>query len=96
MKKKAKQSREDVISELWRRGELSWKLNKVQKELKNTVDNDDTKTSVVVVSRRTGKTYWLVIEALMQCIKHPNSVVKFLFPKSKDAKTNIIPIMRLS
>jgi PBSX family phage terminase large subunit len=95
MKKKAKQSREDVISELWRRGELSWKLNKVQKELKNTVDNDDTKTSVVVVSRRTGKTYWLVIEALMQCIKHPNSVVKFLFPKSKDAKTNIIPIMRM-
>ena len=95
MKKKAKQSREEVISELWRRGELSWKLNKVQKELKNTVDNDDTKTSVVVVSRRTGKTYWLVIEALMQCIKHPNSVVKFLFPKSKDAKTNIIPIMRM-
>jgi PBSX family phage terminase large subunit len=95
MKKKAKQSREEVISELWRRGELSWKLNKVQKELKNTVDNDDTKTSVVVVSRRTGKTYWLVIEALMQCIKQPNSVVKFLFPKSKDAKTNIIPIMRM-
>ena len=31
----------------------------------------------------------------MQCLKHPNSVVKFVFTKAKDAKTNIIPVMRM-
>lgn len=76
-------------------GELSWKLNEVQKKLKARVDNDTTKTSVVVVSRRTGKTYWLIIEALMQCLRQPGSVVKFVFPKQKDAKTNIKPLMRM-
>ena len=99
MKNKAKKkptiTKEEAVAKLWEQGELSWKLNRVQKELKHTVDTDSTKTSVVVVSRRTGKTYWLVIEALMQCLKQPNSVVKFVFPKAKDAKTNIIPVMRM-
>lgn len=84
-----------ATDELWERGELYWKLNKVQRQLKAIVDNDTTKTSVVVVSRRTGKTYWLLTEAIMQCLKEPNSVVKFLFPQQKDAKTNITPLMRM-
>ena len=79
---------------LWNIGELYWKLNDVQRQIKETVDTDTTKTSVVVVSRRTGKTWWLVIEALMQCLKQPDSVVKFLFPQQRDAKTNILPLMR--
>jgi len=88
-------TRDQVVEKLWRAGELSWKLNNVQKHLKEKVDNDSTKTSVIVVSRRTGKTWWLLVEALMQCLKQPNSVVKFVFPKAKDAKTNIVPLMRL-
>jgi len=80
---------------LWEMGELTYKLNNVQRELKDIFDNDVTKTSVVVVSRRTGKTYWLVIEAIMQCLKKPNAVVKFLFPQQKDAKTNILPLVRM-
>lgn len=87
-------TKDEAIEKLWRMGELSWKLNSVQKQLKHTVDNDVTKTSVVVVARRIGKTTWLLIEALMQCYKHPNSIVKFVFPKAKDAKTNIVPLMR--
>ena len=94
MSKKRKISKSDAIAKLWERGELSWKLNDVQKKLKHKVDNDITRTSVVVVSRRTGKTFWLCTEALIQCLKHPNSIVKFLFPKQKDAKINIQPLMR--
>ena len=80
---------------LWEMGELYWKLNEVQRQLKEMTDTDTTKTSAVVVSRRTGKTWWLLIESLEQCYKHPNSVVKFLFPQQKDAKTNIQPLMRM-
>ena len=68
---------------LWEMGELHWKLNVVQRELKEMTFEDVTKTSVVVVSRRTGKTWWLLTEALEQCMKYPNSVVKFLFPQQK-------------
>jgi PBSX family phage terminase large subunit len=93
--KKKTLSRDQAVSKLWEMGELSWKLNSVQKKLKEKVDNDLSKTSVVVVSRRTGKTWWLITEALMQCLKTPNSVVKFLFPQQKDAKTNIQPLMRM-
>jgi hypothetical protein len=92
--KKKRISKSDAIAKLWEMGELTWKLNDVQKKLKAKVDNDTTKTSVVVVSRRTGKTFWLCTEALSQCLKHPNSIVKFLFPKQKDAKINIQPLMR--
>ncbi len=80
---------------LWEMGELHWKLNKVQREIKEMTLNDTTKTSVVVVSRRTGKTWWLLTEALEQCLKQSNSVVKFLFPQQKDAKFNIQPLMRM-
>lgn len=94
-KRKKTVSKQQAIAKLWEMGELSWKLNKVQAKLKAKVDSDTTKTSVVVVSRRTGKTYWLLIEAIMQCLKQENSVVKFVFPKQKDAKTNIRPLMRM-
>lgn len=87
-------TKEEAVSQLWEMGELTWKLNSVQRKLKDKVDNDTTKTSVVVVSRRTGKTYWLLLEALSQCLSKPNSIVKFIFPKQKDAKTNIMPLMR--
>lgn len=90
----AKVSRDRAVAKLWGLGELSWKLSNVQKEIKESVDNDNTKTSVVVLSRRTGKSFWLCVEALSQCLRQPNSIVKFLFPKQKDAKINIQPLMR--
>lgn len=92
-KKKNQLTRDQAVEQLWRKGILDWKLNSVQQEIKKMVDTDDSKTSVVVLSRRTGKTYWLVIEALSQCIRQPNSIVKFIFPHQKDAKINIHPLI---
>ena len=94
MTKSPKLSKKEAISQLWRMGELSWKLSAVQKEMKATIDTDSTKTSVIVCSRRLGKTYLLCVLALMQCLRQENSIVKFLFPKQTDAKKNIRPIMR--
>lgn len=93
-KKKNNITKEQAIEELWRRGELTWLLTDVQKDMKERIYNDKTRTSVVVVSRRTGKTFLLVTMALEQCIKKPNSIVKFLLPKQKDVKTIIKPLLR--
>lgn len=93
-RKKRKESREEAIAKLWEMGELTWLLTDVQKDMKNTIMNDSTRTSVVVCSRRLGKTFLLVTLAIEQCLKEDNSIVKFLLPKQKDAKTIIQPIMR--
>lgn len=89
-----KMDRDSAIRELWKMGELTWTLTDVQKDMKNGIFEDSTRTSVVVCGRRTGKTWLMVTLALEQCLKKPNSIVKFLLPKQKDAKTIIQPLMR--
>ena len=83
----------EMTDKLWEMGELYWKLNNVQREIKEMVDTDDTKTSAVVLSRRSGKTWWMVVESLMVCIKQPNAIVKFVFPQQSDAKKNVHPLI---
>lgn len=56
---------------------------------------NDTHLYLLANGLITHNTYWLVVEAIMQCLKKPNSVVKFLFPQQKDAKTNILPLVRM-
>jgi len=92
--KKKSLTKVDAKNKLWEMGELSWTLTPIQKNIKDDIVNDSTRTSVVVCSRRLGKTWLLVTLALEQCLKAPNSIVKFLLPKQKDAKTIIKPLMR--
>lgn len=88
-------SRDQAIEALWRAGELSWKLTDVQKKIKHNIENDTNKISVVVCARRLGKTYLLCTLALEQGLRQPNSIIKLIFPKQKDAKTNIRPLIRM-
>ncbi len=93
-KKKSNITRDQAVSRLWAEGELSWTLTDVQKEIKADIENDTSRTNVVVCGRRTGKTWLLVTLALETCLKKENAIVKFLLPKQKDAKTIIKPLMR--
>jgi len=93
-KRKKNISKEDAIAKLWEAGELSWLLSSVQKQMKEDIFNDITRTSVIVCGRRTGKTWLLVVLALEQCLRKDNAIVKFLLPKQKDVKTIIKPLLR--
>lgn len=84
----------DAIKELWRMGVLSWKLKGVQKNMYKTFTESTQQKTIFLVSRRTGKTFSTLIIALEMCLKNPNTMVKYLCPKLKDAKTIIRPIMR--
>jgi phage terminase large subunit len=94
MKVKKEISVTDAKYKLWEAGELSWKLTDVQKIIKNGILEDTTKINVVLCSRRLGKSYLMCILALEQCLKHSGSIVKFVFPKQKDGKRNIFPLMK--
>lgn len=80
---------------LWRMGELKWKLSPTQVRMYDFwySTHDKGKTSVFNCGRRIGKTHFLTIIALEQCIKHPKSVVKFLQPEKNQVKRNVTPIM---
>lgn len=83
-----------VRKELWRRGLLSWKLDQTQKELYDLFYDTKHRLMTWLLSRRQGKTYTLCILALEQCIKKPNSIVKFVSPTKTQVNNNVRPIFR--
>lgn len=81
-------------NELWRRGLLSFKLDSTQKELYKLFYESNHKIMTWLLARRTGKTYALVILALEQCIRKPNSIVKFVSPTKTQITQIVRPIFR--
>lgn len=90
----SKLSKEDAKKELWRRGVLSWKLDSCQKELYNLFYNASHRVQTWLLARRSGKTYTLCILALEQCIRVPNSIVKFASPTKLQITTIIRPLLK--
>lgn len=90
----SKLSKEDAKKELWRRGVLSWKLDSSQKELYNLFYNSNHRVQTWLLARRSGKTYTLCVLALEQCIKVPNSIVKFASPTKLQITTIIRPLLK--
>lgn len=78
--------------ELWRRGKLLFKLDKCQKELYDLYYNSSFKVQTWLLSRRAGKSYTLCILALEQCIRQPNSIVKFVSPTKLQVQNNVRPL----
>jgi hypothetical protein len=90
----SKISRAEAIKELWRRGELSWKLDAVQKQMHSSYYNAPFKIHTWLLARRSGKTYLLCVLALEQCIKTPNSIVKFVSPTKLQVNNNVRPLFK--
>lgn len=82
--------------ELWRRGELTWKLDPFQKGLHQQFLANPDKIQVVLSSRRLGKTFAVCVIAIEQCLKKPNSIVKILAPTKlmiDDIITSLFPMI---
>jgi len=91
----AQLSKQNVKDLLWRRGELEFKLHKLQKEMLDIMRAAPAHSTLVFLcSRQTGKTWMLGTLALMQCIKHPNSVVKILTDTKLHMRSVLEPKMR--
>lgn len=90
----SKLSKEDAKKELWRRGVLSWKLDPCQKELYQLFYNTSHRVQTWLLARRSGKTYTLCVLALEQCIRVPNSIVKFASPTKLQITTIIRPLLK--
>lgn len=80
---------------LWELGELSWKLLGKQKDIHSYVKNNHKDVSVILASRRLGKSQILCTIAVETCIKIPNAIVKYACPQQRMVTTIIKPIMRI-
>jgi len=92
--RKSKLTRKEILAALWKRGDLEYKLNPAQEKMHKVFETDDRKIVPILASRRTGKTFYLVLLSVMKCIKKEFATIKFLCPTQKQVKTNIRPIMR--
>lgn len=87
--------KKEITDELWRRGELSWMMHDVQKEMYNLyVNAEDRSTMVWLLSRQTGKSWCLAFIALTEAIKHPNSIVKLLTDTKLHVQSIFEPIFK--
>lgn len=87
---KPKLSATAVKHELWRRGVLTWLLDSNQKELYNLFHSTGHRVQTWLLARRSGKSYALLVFAIEQCMKQPNSIVKYVAP----TKLQITTILR--
>lgn len=86
--------KDSATEKLWRRGVLSFKLHSGQKVLYDLFYGANSKVQTWLISRRWGKSYTLCVLALEQCIRIPNSTVKFLSPTMKQVNTNVRPLFK--
>lgn len=87
-------SRDKAIELLWEAGELSYMLTEPQIDIKNGILSDPNRISVVLCSRRLGKTFLMCTMAVEECLKKSNAVVKYAFPKQNSANKMLKPVMR--
>ena len=74
-----------IYAELWRRGELSYKLDKLQKQIRAVIYESKSDKYLILSSRQIGKSYLACIIGLEFCIRNPNSIVRIVAPTLKQA-----------
>lgn len=88
-------SKRDAIKELWKRGNITYKLHKGQEVLQENYMIDNRDIITILCARRFGKSFWLLTLAVSVCIKKKYAIVKYACPKQKQVKTIVKPIMRI-
>lgn len=76
--KKLTPTKSEAVALLWRKGILHWKLNSAQKKVRDVLMNNSYMIPVVNQSRRTGKSYGLLVMAIEKCLTTPNATVHYV------------------
>lgn len=84
----------EAIKKLWTRGVLTYKLHSTQKKLYEEFINQSDAVFTVLMGRRSGKSYFLLTLAIMECLRGPDRIVKYVCPMQKQTKTIVQPIMK--
>lgn len=94
MPPQAQISPERARAELWRRGDLYWKLHSGQQDIHNLIHSIEKRRrprAVVRTARRFGKTFSLGAFAMQKCIQRPKTQIPFAAPTAKALKSIVLP-----
>ena len=91
---KPKIDRKAAIRELWLRGKLDYKRKDNQKLMKDFIHSDKRDIIPILASRRQGKSYELLMQAVELCHNQKNAIVKYVCPTQKMVKNIVIPNMK--
>lgn len=81
--------------ELWRMGDLSWKLKGKQSDIYDDVVDQSKDVSVILCSRRFGKSTTVLVPQIEACIQNPFIITKHACPTQKMVKEMIYPALRV-
>lgn len=85
-----------VRHELWRRGQLSWKLHSGQRPICEAIRKlpPNVKEVLNLIARRWGKSYLGCTMALEDCLRTPGATVAIIAPTIKHAGNIVLPLIR--
>lgn len=88
-------SKQQAINELWRRGNLRWKLHAVQKEMYDLFYGaKPNSVSVWLLARQSGKSFLITVLAAEYALKHKNAIIKVVTDTKLHASTILEPLFR--
>lgn len=85
----------DARWELWRQGDLSWKLDDCQLPMYDEITDQSTMDSTMLISRRFGKSFTCLIAEIELCIQQDLIICKHACPTQKMVKEMIYPQLRI-
>lgn len=81
----------EVKAEMWRRGELRWKLHADQLAIYLLIAASVASRFVLEIARRWGKTHLLAVIAIETCLRNPRGRVVYGAPTLKHLQEFILP-----
>lgn len=90
------QKKAAAIHQLWRLGNLEWKLHSSQLEVYNSLRclPPSVRQVVVLISRRFGKSYMGVLMAVQDALSTPNCRIAIIAPSKEHARNIVVPLMK--
>ena len=80
-------SKKDAVRQLWKMGNLDYKRHASQVNMKSYIDTASKQIVPILASRRLGKSFEVLLEAVELCNSKKYAVVKYICPKLKMVKT---------
>ena len=84
-------TKQQIQDELWKRGEISWKLHEGQVKINRTVNASKSFLAQNMCARQFGKTVYNLWEATNDCLNNPGTVVKYGAAFYTDLEKYIFP-----
>lgn len=88
-------SKKEAIRYLWKMGNLDYKRRSNQILMRDHILNSKTKIIPILASRRNGKSFEILMEAIELCNSKPYAIVKYICPRLKMVKTIVNVNMRI-